>query len=1260
MDSRARFSLLAVVLLLGSLLTAYIATQITPFDPLAEFRQADGSIMIPGGKFTPELTRLLFPAPAPTSYWTYAPAHSAYPTLVMQGTEHAIPRISAPQPRPMGMDPLKGFFDTLTQRIMNFLDSISPVGTASAASRFLVLNNAGCTKTAIATDNDCWSATSGGGSSTVPGVSDDALLDANSGTGVGEMDAAMSVLSWNATGFIRTITTNNFALTSAGIITIRGTFNAGSSLITVNGNWNSSTATFNFGTSTVQFSSSGSLTTTAGTDGTTAIFYSLTIDAGTTVTLLNRWGFSGIMTINGTWAGTARTDVSDSQTAPFVFGVSGSYAGTGILTWRETTGVTVNIPARTDWPQWDMQPQAAGVVLNLLTGSTTVAAYRFLCSGSNTGELRTNANTFTVTGAVLGAQNGICGIDFGAGASTVIVGGNFDTNILNYVKWGGASAEIRGRFLSLSDNVNWSPGTGTVTFTSSTNQTMTFPPLAGSAFNNVTFTSSSASPRVFTMDVNALKLAGVMTLSDGTSTTALNTGGDLGITTNGVVVSAGGIFTANGSTIVNSGDWDSSAGTFTYGTSTISVNATGKTYTFGAGLFYDYITNNNSVTIDNVTMAANGALTAGSSAITVHGNWDTSTSASTFSQGTSTVTMDGTGKTLKILSTHIFSTLVIAGTVSLLSDGRAMTMTINSAKALTKTGFSIVFNHLSNNNGGSIVDGAITSTGFDVTNSDGAALTTISVFSVWTNDTEQKWTHTSDTPSTVMTFTISGQNLSLAFSVTKDGVPFTNDGVFAGTLTFTMQGSDPVVDVVEFTESCQSTCYWVGGTGNWFDGSHWAAVSGGPPLGSPPQPTSAIFFDNNSGSGTATVNVNTVVESLTINTTGGSAMTIAINAASVVISNVLTHSGGTLTISSGSLITDDAVISANITATSNGSMSFGSLTISGGIITMDAATLDVDGDLTMSGGNIIALSAVSTVNGNVFISATSAIDLGDSNWNISGTWTNNSTNGALWDAGTGVVTFTSPIGGTMTFAGSNLAENEFTSVVFTSSAGTPQQFTMSTRGLRANSISIFDFSSTTDLNTNEQTLTFKSISASSDGTMTMDGITVPDFSMTTSSGNIVLTNWAVYSPNSETALDWTFSPSDPGATITMLFKLTGNSTYDLKRNGVVVSPASESDPEGNIDFIVPGGWSGSDHMTSTKAATVGGGSPNEPTTPTPTPSPTSPSSLLNVYSLSLLAVVVGAVVAFIGYSARSPRLKFWGLVLLGLGILGLLWSLGYL
>src|SRR3990167_8502656 len=79
MSSRA-FTGFILTILLSITLLALVPQ--SSEDPLAEFRNESGGVSIPGGKFTPELQRLLFSKPQPYIEETvWLPETSSYPTL---------------------------------------------------------------------------------------------------------------------------------------------------------------------------------------------------------------------------------------------------------------------------------------------------------------------------------------------------------------------------------------------------------------------------------------------------------------------------------------------------------------------------------------------------------------------------------------------------------------------------------------------------------------------------------------------------------------------------------------------------------------------------------------------------------------------------------------------------------------------------------------------------------------------------------------------------------------------------------------------------------------------------------------------------------------------------------------------------------------------------------------------------------------------------------------------------------------------------
>ena len=51
---------------------------------------------------------------------------------------------------------------------------------------------------------------------------------------------------------------------------------------------------------------------------------------------------------------------------------------------------------------------------------------------------------------------------------------------------------------------------------------------------------------------------------------------------------------------------------------------------------------------------------------------------------------------------------------------------------------------------------------------------------------------------------------------------------------------------VTFGVLIERNMYWIGGTGDWSDGSKWSLTSGGPSLGCPPSSADNLFFDQNS------------------------------------------------------------------------------------------------------------------------------------------------------------------------------------------------------------------------------------------------------------------------------------------------------------------------------------------------------------------------------------------------------------------------------
>ncbi len=138
--------------------------------------------------------------------------------------------------------------------------------------------------------------------------------------------------------------------------------------------------------------------------------------------------------------------------------------------------------------------------------------------------------------------------------------------------------------------------------------------------------------------------------------------------------------------------------------------------------------------------------------------------------------------------------------------------------------------------------------------------------------------------------------------------------------------------------------YWVGGTGNWNDTSHWSDASGGSSGSSVPDSSADAIFDGNSGGGTCTVNAAVAVLSLQL------------------------QSGNTTTISQGSYTVDVGSgglqhAAGAFTGGTGGMTVAGSLALSGGTFTAPSGTLTVSSDFNHTGGTFAHNSGTVTFDG---------------------------------------------------------------------------------------------------------------------------------------------------------------------------------------------------------------------------------------------------------------------------------------------------------
>src|SRR5438128_2414823 len=690
-------------------------------DPLAEFRSPDGRLTIPGRALTPELQRLLFHGNdlQPFTNVTFLlPARSSYPTERLVAISFTSPNLNvfvhprqAPETwgsainhvlrvwfppidwhevavgfRDSIRDGVGWFFDLFTMNaradaltvdsttvalvdpaaatcttsqsatagdnaVLVMLSNRGPTAytsvTYGAASLSLIPGTAtsgtgivrtemgffqGVIPSGVASGN-CyrigaggtwatganWSNTSGGAAcSCTPVATNDVIFNATP-TGTTTLAAATTIASIDMTGFTGTLdtTASNWALTVNGPFAIQGTVQARSSTITVTGDVD-------------------------------------VLTAGTIVNLgASSWTVNGLWTNLSTsvsWAaGTSTVTIRDAGSGPLTFA---ALAG-GTNEFNNLTLDASVTPSITYTMAVNALRMGGTLTIRNSTGGATGPTV-LTTSASNLG-ITAGALTLSTFGSLT------------ANGSTVVVNGNLNVSAANgYVVMGTSTWTVTGTWTNASTSASWTPGTGTVTFTSATGGTMTFAGtnLPSNEFNNISFTSSAASAQTFTMGTRALIWGGPLTISDGSSTTALATA-NLGLTGGALVVGNGGILTANASTV-----------------SVSSVAMTGGT---------------------------SGTNTPTSSAFTSTGNWDTSGAGSVFTKGTSTVTMNGVANIAILNAGNNFNNLVLSAAGTVTQTGLvdvSGTLTVSAGSILASGTFTLTVASLAANMAGGINGGA--------------------------------------------------------------------------------------------------------------------------------------------------------------------------------------------------------------------------------------------------------------------------------------------------------------------------------------------------------------------------------------------------------------------------------------------------------------------------------------------------------------------------------------------------------------------------
>jgi hypothetical protein len=761
---------------------------------------------------------------------------------------------------------------------------------------------------------------------------------------------------------------------------------------------------------TLTISDSSSTTALATADlaiGATADVPDLVVGNGGILTANNSIGRFSSVTMTGGTNGT----ITLSTTGQWDVAANWNTSGAGSTFTQSTASITFN-PAVSSTITLLSSDNAFGSVV-IATGTVTLATNLVVDVDLtlSSGTFAKSTFTLTVTDDLFGSGGDLTST---SGAATITDDVNISDATTSF-DLGSESWDIGGQYTNGSTDANWDAGTGTVTFSDALSESHTFAGanLSEAEFNNLTFTSSAGTAQTFTIITRAPRWLSALTISDTVSTTTLATSnlamGNVADTPT-LVVGNAGLFTANASTVL-----------------VVSVTMTG---------------------------GVSGTITVTTGAWTVSGDWNTSGVGSTYTQGTGIVTFDATATITMLAADNTFDDLTIsAGTVTLASAVIVTNGLIISGGTLAKSTFALTSvgsltmsgGDLTSTSGNSAVTGAVNVSSTASAIDFGSETWTIS--GTWTNSsTDATW----DAGTGTVTFdaatggamTFAGSNLAEA---EFNNATFASTGATAQTFTVTTRAPRwlttlTVSDTVSTTALATSDLAF----GNSSDTSDLVVGNGG--ILTANASTTTLSSVTMTGGSSGTITVTTGIWSLagSWNTSGvgsvftqGTTSTYTFTATATITLLSTDNTFSTLTSNPGAAtvtLASSMVVTSTFTITT-GTFAKGTNTITAGALTMDG------GDLTSASGNVVITGAVN------ISSTASAIDFGSETWTVSGIWTNATTD-ATWDAGSGTMTFDSPTGGTMTFAGANLSEAEFNNVTF--SAVSAQTFTMSTRGLRTN------------------------------------------------------------------------------------------------------------------------------------------------------------------------------------------------------------------
>ena len=1104
-------------------------------------------------------------------------------------------------------------FSTFTLILFLFLLPSS----VSAATKYWVGGN-GDSATTNAND---WSTTNpsacndgGGNASAVPGSGDVAIFDPDC-----DNNSAISS-NWSVqkidlqSGYIGTVTQNSTVTvtidpgTSGDALVIAGgTFTGGDSAIDINdGNFNQSGGTFtnSSGNMTVEHDftvSGGTFTNT----GQTVTFNGSDISDESDLTCSGTLSGTIVFTKTGTWGldivinsgctislGTnpVTTLSNNSSTELVNYGTMVIESGTWTIQNTTDEGATAsftNVGTVThNGTGWDINDVTFG---NLGSGAitysgTSITVDRSFSIGSS--------STFDLTGITV-TLDGTADADDATLYCSQTISGNLTINKTHATgnTTLGGNCTIAGTFTRTDGPVANPASAYTLTvqgdFSMSTTDTfgganMTFAMGGGSTQTITQNAGSIAGPFTVNKSAGTASIASGLNLSTGSTCTVVE--GTFGI--NGRTFTCGSTFTVedggtlqrfgtsgeslttptlnSGSTVTYTGDGDSAADTITITTMIatyhhLTINSTdGTTDTFQLGADLD---------INGLMTLTAGTLDVSSSnyGITVGGGW-TDTGAGTFTEGTGTVTFDGTGT---INSNETFNNIAIsAGTLTVstntlqaggtfaLSGG---TLDMNGVGA-TMTGASTLSGGTyTASTGTQTFNGAVTVSGATFTGSSG----TVDI-----NNTLSLSSGTFTAPSSSGSFTVSG-NLAIS------GGTFTHN---SGTITFdagsgtqTLNAGGASINNVSHngagTLQLTSNGITVGGTLTNSTGTYDAnglatTVTGLTTL--------------SGGTYTASTATQTFNGGLTVS---GATYTAGSGAMST---TTFTISGGTFTGSSGTVTPSSSMTVSGGTYTAGaGTLTTPSLTVSGGTFTGSSGTVDLNGDFTVSSGTFTAPSSSGTLtisgnfahSGGTFTHNSGTVTLDGSDQTLSGSTTFNNLSKTVSTART--LTFTS--GTTQTIAGTMTLQGASGALLSLRSSTSGTQWSINPQGTRT--IEYLDVKDS--YNTNSSAITTATFNITDSGNNT--GWTFnTDPSVPSSLGSTSMVNGS-WTTDTTPTLSFTLSDPDSGQQVLFRIQIEDNSDF----SSPVVDYSSALQSQGATSFTVGQSAGGGAYTTGSSGQTLG-------------------------------------------------------------------------